>query len=250
MRLAKRFYPKVPTVRQTSIGGFPLVVWANEHIGQRILAVGRFESDEMRLFPEFVGRGDTCIDVGANIGVHTVNLARAVGEAGRVIAFEPFRKNALLVSLNCELNDLRNVSVVCAPVSAEAERLLSPVTTHSDSACASFGESADGVPSVTLDAFCAENGVASVSFIKIDVEGGELEVLKGASQLLTGANRPATVVVEVVDEHLSRFGQASSDLVHFMTERGYVAFVLRDGELQRANLDQIQAENVFFRRPS
>lgn len=249
MRFAKRFYPSVLTLRRVNYHGFSLHVWANEHIGQRILISGRFEEDEMARFLQFVQEGDTCVDVGANIGTHTLNLARAVGR-GRVVAFEPVRRNSLLVELNCELNGLRNVTVVPRPLAERSGISLSPQVLEGDSACGFFKEGADGEPSITLDDYCADTGISEIDFLKIDVEGAELSILRGSKRMLTANRHPRCVVVEVVAEYLDRFGDTVSNLIGFMQGLDYRPYVVREGMLIPATDQRISAENVYFRSVS
>lgn len=247
MRLAERMYPAEPTVKQTKINDFHLVVWANEHIGRRILTVGSFEPDEMKRFSTLVEPGEVCIDIGANIGTHTINLASAVGPSGKVIAFEPIRKNALLVELNCYLNGLENVTIEGNPLSDTSGKILSPTMPEADSAYAFFSEG-DGVGkrSVTLDEYCSAKGINAVHFVKIDVEGAEMRVLRGGANLFSSEGRPRVVVIEVVAEYLGRFGDSVSDLVDFMDSHGYKPKGLRDGALRILAPDQIEAENIYF----
>lgn len=246
MRFTKRFSPTAPTVRQTKFNGFNLVVWANEYIGHRLLTVGSFEPDEIRLFPTFVRPGDNCVDVGANIGLHTTNLARAVGPTGRIFAFEPVKKNALMVQLNCELNGFANVTVEAMPLSDKGGKTLGATLPEGDSAYAFFAETPEGTPSVTLDEYLVARGIQAVHFVKIDVEGAEMMVLRGARQLLSSHGRPHTVVVEVVTEYLARFSDTTTELMAVMQGHGYVAHCLRQGNLVPVTVNDVSAENVYF----
>lgn len=253
MRAAGRFFPKNPTVRQTKFHGFDLLVWANEYIGRRILTVGSFEDDEMARLPSFVRPGDTCVDVGANIGLHTLSLARAVGAGGHVFSFEPVRKNALLAQLNCEINNLHNVTMTASPLSDVSGKMLSANLPDNDSSFAFFSETGgmgdEGVTR-TLDEFCESRAVAAIHFIKIDVEGAEMKILRGASRLLSSPGAPRVVMVEMVDSYLKRFGDNAADAVAFMSTLGYQPFVVRDGQLKAAAVETIDAENVYFQKVS
>lgn len=253
MRAASRFFPNRPTVRQTKFHGFDLLVWANEYIGRRILTVGSFEKDEMVRLPSFVKPGDCCVDVGANIGLHTLSLARAVGVTGHVFSFEPVRKNALLAQLNCEINNLHNVTMIASPLSDVSGKRLSANLPDNDSSFAFFSETGDmgdeGVTQ-TLDEFCRSRAIASVHFIKVDVEGAEMKILRGASRLLSSAGAPPVVMVEMVDDYLRRFGDNAGEAVAFMASLGYQPFVVRDGQLKAAISETIDAENVYFQKLS
>jgi FkbM family methyltransferase len=76
-----------------------------------------YEAADLREVVNLVKPGDVCVDAGANIGVYALNLARAVGDRGRAIAFEPLRRNALALGLAAELNGFCNISVETTVVS-------------------------------------------------------------------------------------------------------------------------------------
>lgn len=249
-------FPDEATIRQTKLNGFNLAVWANEHIGRKILTTGSFEPEELILFPVLVRGGGAVIDVGANIGVHTINMASTDRGRITVYAFEPVRRNALLIELNCEINRLRNVTVINAPVSYKSGLSLTPTIPENDSAYAYFSEGNGGQKTVSLDDFAAERKIGRVTLVKIDVEGAEMQVLRGAEKLLSGEDRPASVVVEIVPEYLARFGDTAADVVSFMQARGYAPRII-DGKnlvsLERALIpvssrEDLENRNVVFRR--
>lgn len=244
MQLASRFFPNKPTVRQTVYHGLPLVVWANEHIGRRILLSGRFEDDEVQRFAGLVSEGDICLDVGANVGTHTLTLAARVGQLGQVIAFEPIRRNALLVELNASLNGFGNIRVEPTPLSDESGKRFALAMPSGDSGYAYFSEAATGIESITIDDYCYGRQL-SPSFIKIDVEGAEYSVLSGAKKVLR-AGTVRCVVVEMVDEYLARFNASVVKLCALMTECGYTPHAVRGGDLRAVTPSEISAENVYF----
>ncbi len=254
MALTSRAFPKKPTVRQTRHNDMELLVWANEYIGQRVLTVGTFEKEEIAEFPKMLDVGDVCIDVGANIGIHTLSLAKAVGPRGHVHAFEPIRKNALIVELNAILNGFENVTVVTRPLSDTAGKKLAPTTPAGDSAYTFFSEaettpeSGDHNLTTTIDEYCAVHSITGVKFIKIDVEGAELKVLCGASRLLLSHNRPDIIVTEMVNEYLGRFGDSVDSVCGFMERHNYQPHLLQQGLLVPVAVDKISIQNVYFKK--
>jgi FkbM family methyltransferase len=159
--------------------------------------------------------GGTVLDVGGQIGLFTVLAARRVGPEGRVIVLEPEPSNHALLLRNVALNRLHNVIVIRKAASSGPgvrSLSLSPVNPGIHSLSFRVGDRAIEVETVTLDQLAKEAGLAEVSLLKVDVEGEELEVLKGAATLL-----PLTrhVVLEVdggdrefqaVAQYLSHFG--------------------------------------------
>jgi hypothetical protein len=79
----------------------------------------------------------------------------------------------------------------------------------------------------TLDEFLSSAGLTDVHFVKLDVEGAELDVLKGASNLLRQSSRPV-FMVEVYDIRTQPWGYAARDIVRFLAERGFEWFSLEE----------------------
>jgi FkbM family methyltransferase len=153
-----------------------------------------------------VDKGSVVYDVGAHIGVVTLGTARLVGETGRVVAFDADPENIESLRISCALNHFeQRVQVVHAAVwSHTTDRGVSfrrGATRRSHGGVVADGHQpvlADGptitVPSTTLDAFVESHGTTP-KLVKIDVEGGEYEVLRGGDVLFTRA-RPL-VIIEV-----------------------------------------------------
>ena len=155
------------------------------HIGRSLDLYGDWAKAETDLFAEILRPGVVVLDVGANIGVHTLYFAQAVGTGGRVLAFEPQRLVYQTLCANVALNSLTNVDAINAGVGAESGALTLPPLDYSSER--NFGgvrlgaqEGGDEVSVVSLDSL----GLASVFLIKVDVEGMELSVLRGARALL------------------------------------------------------------------
>lgn len=136
------------------------------------------------LVTRHVARNSIAIDVGANIGLSTILLARL---AERVIAFEPSPPNAAFLHRNLVLNGIGNVEVIEAAASSEAGTLRFHVAQFGAGShvvasghIAGTSISAVSVPAVTLD----QADLPPIGFIKIDAEGHEPDVLAGARRLL------------------------------------------------------------------
>jgi FkbM family methyltransferase len=156
------------------------------YVRTALVRSGEYSPEEVRLLGSLLRPGDTAMDVGAHIGLITVPLARSVGPAGRVLAFEPQQKIFQLLCANLVANGIDNVFARCAAVGAETGRVVTEAT---DNGSGNLGErrvlpadTADWktVSLITLDSL----GLDDVTLVKIDVEGFELAVLDGASALL------------------------------------------------------------------
>jgi FkbM family methyltransferase len=150
---------------------------------------GSYEDYIARLFSYLVEPGDRCVDVGANIGLHTVRLAKLAGPQGEVIAIEPDPEIAHRAGENIALNGLANARVIQAAASAAAGEkvaLYRAADVNPNRAMASLHPHAHltgaaiEVPTITIDEACT----GPVALMKIDVEGHEAAVVAGAAETI------------------------------------------------------------------
>jgi FkbM family methyltransferase len=152
------------------------------YIGASLKKYGEFSHRETVLFDLLVHSGMTVLDIGANIGVHTVDLSRLVGPAGAVHAFEPQRLIFQVLCANIALNSRHNVFTHNAAVGASSGALLVPTldpSRHENYGGVSLPGTQQGelVPLITIDGL----GLSACHIIKLDVEGMETDALQGAT---------------------------------------------------------------------
>lgn len=155
----------------------------DQYIGRSLDLYGEFSEGEVVVFRQIVQPGHTVVEVGANIGAHTVLLAELAAAAGRVIAFEPQRIVFQTLCANVALNSLPNVVCLQQAVSSQPGSIKIPMfdyTREGNFGGLSLGtfDFGEDVPVVTIDSL----DLPQCHFIKIDVEGMETEVLRGAAQ--------------------------------------------------------------------
>jgi FkbM family methyltransferase len=142
--------------------------------------------------------GMVYVDVGANIGSHAINAARIVGEKGRVFAFEADPETHRILAKNIELNRLSNIILTQTCVSDNSGSVT--FYKHKDSAKSSIvdrGEKTSVVlPADRLDSLIPSD--IKIDILKIDVEGAELNVLRGAQKIFA-ERPPSIVIIEVFD---------------------------------------------------
>ena len=160
------------------------------YMGGSLQKYGEFSIGELELFSQVVGRGALVIEAGANIGAHTVELSRLAGPDGEIHAFEPQRIVFQALCANLALNQCTNVFARQAAIGARAETVFVPAL--DPSVRENFGgvslqnlSHGEAVPSMTLDSL----DLPACHFLKVDVEGMEVDVLKGA-ELLIRTHRP------------------------------------------------------------
>lgn len=208
-----------------------------------------------------VGPGDVCIDVGAAAGIYTAALARLVGPGGQVHSIEPLSiahptwRRVLRIS-DCPNVHEYQIALGTEPgtgvMSVPRGRWM-PVTGRSFLAAGStglgsnaeFASSQDVPVSVdTFDGLMASAGISRVDFIKIDVEGAELRVLRGAERSIT-EYRPA-ILAEIEARHTARYDYSPDDLVDWLRERGYAMYTWQHGWTETAVV-RADRRNYLFR---
>jgi FkbM family methyltransferase len=169
---------------------------------------------------------DVFIDVGANFGLHTVYAAKLVGAKGRVFAFEPVTKHLNLLQKNLSLSHVRErVEIVSAAVSNSTESSLTFYLPPEEEIAVTASLNADNdnlqkieVANTRLDDYWNQID-REVKLIKIDVEGAELEVLRGAEKLLK--RWKPKLLIEVHGFALPSFGTSVNELRNFLGNLGY-----------------------------
>jgi FkbM family methyltransferase len=161
------------------------------YIGKSIEGYGEYSENEAAFLRQLCAPGDVIVEVGANIGAHTLPLAQQVGPQGFVYAYEPQRVVFQTLCANLALNSMVNVDARHAAVAATPGFVTIPDIDYTQTA--NFGGvSVDDLPSgrpvrkVRLD---DDLSLDRLNLLKIDVEGMELEVLQGAIRLI-GITQP------------------------------------------------------------
>lgn len=154
--------------------------------------LGSFEYAKQRLMSSMLHPGEAMFDVGANVGYYTLLASHKVGPSGCVVAFEPFPANVRLIKRHLRLNRVRNVSVHQVAVSdREGRARFAPNASNAMGKLSDAG-SID-VAMVSLDSVVTTASLPDPTLLKIDVEGAELGVLRGAAKLLDRA-RPSILL--------------------------------------------------------
>ncbi len=192
-------------------------------------------------------------DVGAHAGQFT-KLFSKLARDGTVYAFEPSPYTFAILQSVVRLRRLHNVALVTAGVGAEPGTLSlqTPIKARGSLGfgLAHLGESERSEPMhradvriITLDSFCAEHDLRP-TFIKADIEGWELQMLRGAAGLINDA-KPA-LMLEVIDTHLRRAGDNRDALFGFLADAGYVRAEVAGYALRPSPDDAGDGEYLFI----
>jgi FkbM family methyltransferase len=228
-----------PTVVLKDIApGVRLFLDLSDHaIGLNILR-GRFERDEVAFVRSVLKPGDVAIDAGAHIGFFTMQMAAAVGPRGRVYAFEPLDANADLLErsiMENQFDDRILFKRAAVGATSGSAPLTFPVETLNsggayllrDGTTPLAGNVKKNVPVVALDALDIRR---PVRFIKMDVEGAEPQVIRGAERILTD-DRPL-ILSELHPVQLERASGVTADqFLAQLSALGYRAHAIEHGAI-------------------
>ena len=205
----------------------------------RILPAYRYVSwnfDEYRAFKSNLREGHTALDVGANVGCYALLFGQWVGPSGKVFAFEPSPETFAALTRHVALNSLdKIVTTVNAAVSDQSSALdFLALDTVGMSRLLLRGEQADAsqvirVPATSIDEFCQREGVLP-NLVKIDVEGFELSVLRGARETIKACGERLALFVEMHPTTWREIGLSKEDLIAELDAQNLRAVPLRPCE--------------------
>ncbi len=150
-------------------------------------ALGSYEYEKRVLFERIVSNSSVVYDIGAHVGFYTLLASQLVGVHGKVIAFEPVPRNLIILKKHLEMNHCTNVVVIEAAVSDKSG--ICSFSEGSDSSTGRLSEEGQlTVNTVSIDDLAVRSKIPIPDYIKIDAEGAELVILKGAQWVLRNYN--------------------------------------------------------------
>jgi FkbM family methyltransferase len=158
------------------------------YMGRMLRDHHQYSEGEVRLFRQILTAGDIVFEVGANIGVHTVPIAQMVGSDGAVFALEPQLKLYYMLCGNLALNNLDNVNALNMAASDATEPMIVPDVDYDlPNNFGGLSLRPPGSQGRQVNTICLDNTIGMLSrlkLLKVDVEGMELQVLRGATQIV------------------------------------------------------------------
>jgi len=223
-----RLFPGTPALIRLSTGVWWLM--DKDYLGQS-LTNGGYENEERMFISRFVKPGMTVVDIGAHRGFYTLLLSKLVRRTGRVLSFEPFAGNNARLKLHLKINFCHNVELKdCAlgketgitnlyvvPTQTVLNSLRPPDTDYESCSMP--------VQVRKLDDVLSAEKIGMVDFVKLDVEGGELDALAGAECLLRSVTRPV-ILCEVLEKRTRPWGYSSRLIIEHLVQRDYIWFQL------------------------
>ncbi len=219
----------------------------DQSLVQHIEVNGCYEPHVQLVISKFLKAGDICIDIGANIGVHSILMSKIVGEMGHVFCYEASPSNHAYLKNNLSINSCENVSSEQVGLWDEAIELEFSYV-EEVAGCSFFSTSGvrEGekqlVACQTLDSLIPVNPCnQKISLIKVDTEGSEIHVIRGAFATIQ-RNHPI-IVLEINPETMKRFFSSGvQELYQVILTLGYVVhWIKSDGSLNELkDLDDVQ----------
>ncbi|MEL6578297.1 MAG: FkbM family methyltransferase [Cyanobacteria bacterium J06621_12] len=200
---------------------------------------------EFSFIKNLINPGDIVFECGTHHGLTAMLLSKWVGEAGRIISFEINSKNAKIAHKNIELNNINNVIIEEKGLGSQPSNLkifnksnasVTPANLISSGWLKNFIYGTNEVEIITLDDYAAAKS-ALPTFLKIDVEGYESEVLKGATEILK--TRPK-LEIEIHTEILSRYDTSVQEIFELIDINSYQTWVQWDDEIEPQPFDPNQ----------
>ena len=225
VRLLDRFVRRSGVV-SADIFGFDVDLDLANFVDRMIYA-GCYEPINVHRFRRLLSAGDVVVDVGANIGFFTLLSSSLVGSSGRVLAVEPHPNNFGILQSSLARNGIKNVTAVPVGLGETAGTGVVEMRNQEDfpnrtaSMVPGSGEDKADVVVVTLPQLLADHGIDRVRLVKIDVDGLETAIVRGATDLLQ-SGAVDYLIVEFNPYWLSTAGTSASDFVAELEAAGMV----------------------------
>ena len=162
------------------IDGFKIYTGENDDDNFTIYGFEQHK-DLIMLIQKYVRKGDTVLDIGANVGKVSLILSRQVGDTGKVYSFEPESNNFELLKKNIEVNNFRNITPLKYAVTDKNEksflRISGACTTHQ--VCNDTNDETEEIETICIDEYFKEQ---KIDFMKIDAEGSEPRIIQGMKE--------------------------------------------------------------------
>ena len=195
-----------------------------------------FENEEIDFLQRFLKKGDTFLDIGANIGLFSLEAVNRIGPEGRIFSFEPSPKTFARLKENVEVNNIRTIKPINIGLSNKEDILHINVSENGYDAWNSFAHSDDGKFHTTaearvrkLDDVIKEEGIGEVSLVKLDVEGWEKFVLFGGEHFFK--TQSPVVMVEFTESNTFAAGYHVQELFDILQGWGYQWYRYKDSSL-------------------
>jgi FkbM family methyltransferase len=204
---------------------------------------GTYEPNEFAFLAERLRPGMTFVDAGANEGLYTLFGARRVGPQGRVLSVEPSTREFERLKSNVAANRLGNVLLVRAALSDRVGTAMLQVAENRHSGQNTLGSFAYAIQLyeqsetdvIPLDVLCKRHGIDRIDVLKMDVEGAELSILRGATSMLR--RHPPIILFELFNRSLHQQQASTQEVVDLLLALDYKLYVFDEATARLVPFD-------------
>ena len=220
------------------------IVFTKYLIDWNVFFFGQYEKETNDVLFEYIKPGQVVVEAGANNGTETVLLSRLVGSQGKILAFEPIEHIHKALQLNLSINHCDNV--VAEKMALGENKQLIYFNVFPESFCnqgmASRYDDRSAkhkveVQQTSLDSWAKDHHVSAVDFIKMDIQGAEIQLLEGARNIIQSSQ--PIIFTEAADNLLS-----IAQLFQLLVDFGYDVYLIHsNGQLQLMSIDALKRGN-------
>lgn len=238
----ERFVKKLPN-------GLLMELSASDHIEKYLFWYGAYEKKEVSTMQTLLHTDSVVVDIGANVGYYSLMAAEKV-TTGHIYSFEPVSKNLEKLERNISLNKLTVIHPIQTAISNVSGRTVIYISADDNSgmsglrAAENFSGQSETVKCLTLDEAVTAYNIPKINLVKIDVEGSEVNVLRGMTKTIT--EQLPVLLMEVSAATLAMYHEKIQTIYQLLSAKGYIACkVTAINVLKKINTPQ-EADLVFF----
>lgn len=222
--------------------------YPDSSFGSLIIYTKLPEYEEMNFIYDFLKKDDTFIDVGANIGAHTLMAASKI-KTGKIFSFEPSLKALKYLKENVQINNLESLITVIDKVVSNKngyEKFI--IGKHSEvdhiGGQNSMLYETNMISSITLDKYLKTQKISYIDLIKIDVEGAELKVLEGLKDFIAGGK--VGLIIFEINSNCRSYGYTRDDMFKFLNLNDFLIYTLNNHNmLSKLTARDINSPHTF-----
>jgi len=222
----------------------------NQWIDKNLFFFGSYEKKELEFIKKYISKGSTFLDIGANSGIYSLALSE---KCSKVIAFEPDPITRARLKQNIRINGIRNVKIIPHAVS-DVESVAAFYINSTNRGMNSLFKIKNKrwtkkitVRTTTVDIIVKKLKLKNISFVKMDIEGGEFNALRGMVDTIKEF-RPR-FLIEINRAYTIKGGSKIESIFDFFLGLKYRAYSIKDCGLRRISKKEfvkIKQENIFF----